>query len=91
MRRSTCGLFLGGLLLVTQTSSVHAEAVATFQGLGDLPGGSFSSIAYGISEDGSTVVGQGRSGSGNEAFRWTSGMGMLGLGDLLLVTRSCFQ
>ena len=51
-------------------------------GLGDLPGGSFSSIANGISADGSVVVGRGASASGTEAFRWTSGGGMVGLGDL---------
>jgi uncharacterized membrane protein len=31
---------------------------------------------------GDVVVGQGTSASGNEAFRWTSGGGMTGLGDL---------
>ncbi|MBY0587261.1 hypothetical protein K2X85_08805 [bacterium] len=82
MRRSTCGLFLGGLLLVTQTPSAHAEAIATFQGLGDLSGGIFFSRAYRVSSDGSVVVGEGTSASGQEAFRWTSGTGMVGLGDL---------
>ena len=33
-----------------------------FMGLGDLPGGGFSSFAYGVSADGSVVVGQGLSG-----------------------------
>ena len=51
-------------------------------GLGDLPGGSFNSVALGISSDGSVVVGRGESASGPEAFRWTSGSGMVGLGDL---------
>jgi probable HAF family extracellular repeat protein len=82
MRRSTCGFFLLGLVLMTQAPSAHAEAVATFQGLGDLAGGSFSSFAIGVSADGSVVVGQGLSASGSEAFRWTSGTGMVGLGDL---------
>ena len=53
-----------------------------FSGLGDLPGGSFDSYAYGVSGDGSTVVGRSTSGSGNEAFRWTESGGMQGLGDL---------
>src|ERR1043166_4071537 len=55
---------------------------ASFQGLGDLSGGSFFSTAYGVSADGSVVVGLGNSGSGTEAFRWTSSGGMVGLGDL---------
>jgi len=51
-------------------------------GLGDLPGGSFSSYADGVSANGSVVVGYGNSANGNEAFRWTQGTGMVGLGDL---------
>jgi probable HAF family extracellular repeat protein len=52
-------------------------------GLGYLPGGSFSSSASsGVSADGSVVVGQSTSASGNEAFRWTQGTGMVGLGYL---------
>jgi len=52
-------------------------------GLGDLPGGSFSGQAQGVSADGSVVVGQSDSGlGGNEAFRWTDPNGMVGLGDL---------
>jgi probable HAF family extracellular repeat protein len=51
-------------------------------GLGDLPGGAFSSQAFGVSADGATVVGGGSSANGIEAFRWTAGGGMVGLGDL---------
>ncbi|MBU4524056.1 MAG: autotransporter domain-containing protein [Desulfomicrobium sp.] len=51
-------------------------------GLGDLPGGIFSSSAYAVSADGSVIVGTGNSASGSEAFRWTDGTGMVGLGDL---------
>ena len=51
-------------------------------GLGDLPGGPFTSQAIGISADGSTVVGSSFSAPGGQAFRWTSGGGMVGLGDL---------
>src|SRR5215208_2279315 len=58
----------------------------SFQGLGDLPGGTFRSYANAVSDDGSTVVGYSSSASssasGWEAFRWTSGGGMVGLGDL---------
>ncbi|HYQ91503.1 MAG TPA: hypothetical protein VES89_05350, partial [Candidatus Competibacteraceae bacterium] len=50
--------------------------------LGDLPGGSFTSQANGVSADGSTVVGSSSSTQGTEAFSWRAGTGMLGLGDL---------
>ena len=50
--------------------------------MGDLPGGNVHSDATGISPDGAVIVGVGESASGFEAFRWTSGGGMVGLGDL---------
>ena len=54
-----------------------------FHGLGDLPGGQFESHAFGVSADGTTVVGHSFSANGDkEAFRWTKTDGMLGLGDL---------
>lgn len=55
---------------------------ASFQALGDLPGGNRHSWAYGVSGDGSTVIGASYSSSGLEAFRWTQATGMVGLGDL---------
>jgi probable HAF family extracellular repeat protein len=55
---------------------------ASFQGLGDLPGGTFGSWAYSVSVDGKVVVGNSRSTNGTEAFRWTVDTGMVGLGDL---------
>ncbi|MFN8220114.1 MAG: hypothetical protein U0S12_08305 [Fimbriimonadales bacterium] len=52
-------------------------------GLGDLPGGQFSSRAYGVSSAGSVVVGYGgASNLANGAFRWTSSTGMVALGYL---------
>lgn len=51
-------------------------------GLGDLPGGTFSSIANVVSADGSVVGGGSNSANGWEAFRWTQATGMAGLGDL---------
>jgi probable HAF family extracellular repeat protein len=85
-RRYSFRLACAGLVslgwMLHSTSTTHAEAVATFTGLGDLPGGSFISLANGVSADGSVVVGRGASASGNEASRWTSGTGMVGLGDL---------
>ncbi len=50
-------------------------------GLGFLPGGS-SSIACGVSGDGTVVVGFSISADGNQAFRWTKSEGMIGLGVL---------
>jgi probable HAF family extracellular repeat protein len=57
--------------------------------LGDLPGGNVSASAWGMSADGSVIVGQSSSSasfasgaSREEAFRWTAAGGMVGLGDL---------
>src|SRR5689334_4676153 len=57
---------------------------ATFQGLGQLPGGELSnSSADAVSADGSTVVGTSSSDRSDlEAFRWTAATGMVGLGFL---------
>jgi probable HAF family extracellular repeat protein len=53
------------------------------QSLGFLPGGEgLQSQAYGVSADGSVVVGYSRSVEGNQAFRWTKSGGLEGLGDL---------
>lgn len=51
-------------------------------GLGTLPFGLFFSKAYGVSGDGSVVVGDNRHDLGTEAFYWTSGGGLVGMGDL---------
>ena len=55
---------------------------ASFQGIGDLPGGGFYSYVTAISPDGGTLVGESTSAGGTEAFRWTKSGGMIGLGDL---------
>jgi len=52
-------------------------------GLGDLPGGGFSSGAFDVSADGSVVVGTGRSDAGDEAFVWDAGNGIQNLQTLL--------
>src|SRR4030095_5210836 len=49
-------------------------------GLGDLPGGSVTSQANGVSGDGSVVVGGANSSTGGEAYRWTEAEGMVGRG-----------
>ncbi len=62
---------------------LHAapEPTTSFHGLGDLPGGSVYSEAWGVSGDGRVVVGVSNSAFGSEAFRWESGL-MIGLSDL---------
>src|SRR5438105_4002183 len=66
------------LLMAALVASAHG---ARFFGLGNLPGGN-ESLAYGVSADGSVVVGESDSASSQQAFRWTSGEGMVGLGYL---------
>src|SRR5438093_4900579 len=79
MQRSmkTGVIFIAVNLLLNQKLSA-----ASFQGLGDLPGGIFSSSAFGVSADGKVVVGSSQSSNGLEAFRWTATNGIVGLGDL---------
>ncbi|NEO96604.1 MAG: PEP-CTERM sorting domain-containing protein [Moorea sp. SIO3G5] len=52
-------------------------------GLGDLPGGNFSSVALAVSGDGSIIVGQSESSLGQEPFIWDSLHGMRSLIQLL--------
>lgn len=74
------GLYLG--CAAVSCAITPAQAGPFFQGLGDLPGGAFLSLGLGVSADGSVAVGYSAGASGDEAFRWTSGGGMVGLGDL---------
>src|SRR5258705_221149 len=70
------------LALLLCASAVSASVMtASLQGLGDPPAGAFSSKAYHVSSDGSTIVGYGNSASGQEAFHWTIATGLVGLGD----------
>lgn len=78
MKKFTLVLLTSAAIL----SAAPALSQNSFTELGDLPGGSFTSDAYGISADGSVVIGRSLSASGLEAFRWTQGGGMVGLGDL---------
>ena len=48
-------------------------------GLGDLPGGSFRSVAWGSSGDGSAVVGEGSGPMFFHSIRWTASGGMVAL------------
>lgn len=73
---------LATLLLASITitsTSWSAASQATFQGLGDLPGGAFMSEAIGISPDGGTVVGLSAGTGGVFAFKWTVATGMVAL------------
>lgn len=73
-----CLAFISTIVLYTNPIFGHET---NFQGLGDLPGGLYFSKAFGVSPDGSVVVGQSNSGKGMEAFVWTPSEGMVGLGD----------
>lgn len=50
--------------------------------VGDLPGGSVRSKVFGMSEDGTTLVGSSEGTEGIEAFKWTKAEGIMGLGFL---------
>ena len=67
------------MLTLMPLSSVNAEVI----GLGVIPGYNGVSRAYGISADGTVVVGSSRSEGGDEtAFRWTLAEGIISLGGL---------
>ena len=51
-----------------------------FMGLGDLPEGNTRSVVYGLSADGSTVVGDSNVADGQHAYIWTMATGMQDLG-----------
>ena len=81
-----------GSVVVGATSYGSGNSVQAFRwtaaggmvGLGFLPGTGFNiDTAYGVSGDGSVVVGSGYSGntsSQRQAFRWTASDGVVGLG-----------
>jgi uncharacterized membrane protein len=63
--------------VVWTLSSAEARPDTTFTPLGDLPGGTFGSVARGISNDGTIVVGQSMIDGGFSAgFRWSAPTGM---------------
>lgn len=70
----------GGDISTTVTEAFRWTESGGMMGLGDLPGGSFRSMAFAVSRDGNVVVGRGSGASGTEAFRWTESSGMVGLG-----------
>jgi len=60
-------------VLVALLLAARGAAAESFQGLGDLDGGTFDSAAYGLSADGGVVVGISQGASGLEAVRWRNG------------------
>jgi probable HAF family extracellular repeat protein len=70
----------------TAASGFHAfrwtQASNQLSDLGTLSNNNFGSWANGVSGDGLAVVGGSNSSPGNQAYRWTAGSGMVGLGDL---------
>ncbi len=61
----------------TVAAAVSAGQPASFQGLGDLPGGDFGSYSRGLTADGSTVIGASDVGEMFfHAFRWTQAEGI---------------
>lgn len=77
-----------GLALLCTPVTALAQCPASFAGLGDLPGGAYSSSAFDVSDDGNVVVGSSKSATTasnenyTEAFRWKPATGMIGLGDI---------
>ncbi len=67
------------LVVITLFIAPNVKAVL-FQGLGDLPGGGFASVAEAVSADGNVVVGQSLSARTLVPFRWTSDGNMVELG-----------
>ena len=88
LRRAGCldlVMLLASLLSTVPYGVQPASAQPSFQGLGDLPGGPYESQPYGVSADGSVVVGWSLAEYPPwtwQAFRWTAAEGMQALGDL---------
>jgi probable HAF family extracellular repeat protein len=79
-RSSARAAWLGGALLLAFPAAPFA---ASFQGLGNLPGGDPPhSIPWDISPNGTIVVGESQSPNGLEAYRWSADTGMVALGSL---------
>ncbi len=73
-------------MIVGRGSSANGREAFKYEngmmtGLGDLPGGDFSSEALGVSGDGTRpitqIVGQSNSANGNEAFIWSEALALM--------------
>lgn len=75
-----------GLITASAWILIAPQAIAlgqaSFQRLGELPGGVTSSAPWAISDDGLIVVGESFDSGGRVAFLWTAENGMIGLGSL---------
>jgi probable HAF family extracellular repeat protein len=71
--------------LVDQYRAFRWTAEEGMTELSVIPGGNAESVAYGVSADGSVIVGQSDDGccaEGGTAFRWTAATGMVSMGSL---------
>lgn len=71
--------------LASSTAVASAAPTPSFMGLGTTSTCRFPTVAFGVSADGSTVVGRCQNNTGNgafEAFRWTEASGIVTLGDI---------
>lgn len=85
--RSHCALAVLSAVLsvgacIAWAPPAGAQAIPSFSGVGDLPGGAADSAASDVSADGTVVVGLSESSAGTEAFTWTASGGIAGLGFL---------
>ena len=88
-RSEAWGVSGNGSVVAGQAQDINYNSVAFrwteaggMSSLGIIDGTIVFSIARGISDDGTTIVGMSKSAAGDQAFRWTSATGMVGLGDL---------
>ena len=82
MRLVAVGTLISTLAIGVAVAS-DASARASFTRIGMLEGTDFrASVAYAVSADGTTVVGDATNGIAAVAFRWTAAEGALPVGDL---------
>lgn len=75
-RRWNAARYVAIMFVSLVPARTFAQVTASFQGVGDLPGGSFTSQASAVSPDGTVVVGYSVTSNQNfpyQAFRWTAG------------------
>ena len=77
--RITCSSMI--VLLLSYAGAAPAQ-VPSFDAVGDLAGGAVGSAVLDLSSDGSVAVGESEGANGAEAFSWTLGGGITGIGFL---------
>jgi probable HAF family extracellular repeat protein len=81
------GVSADGIVVVGTSKSTNGNEAFRWtstngmEALGDFPGSYFNSVAYGISPDGSVIVGRGNTGV-EDPFLWTDESGLVHLGFL---------